>query len=216
MPTTAIIGAGAGALQSIFGAIGAAKGRKNYLSNLQNAPQYTESPSIANYYQTALQRYNVNPYSTSLYRNQQNQIGRNVGSGLNALTDRRSALAGVGNLVQGANDASLNAGTAAEGQQNQRFGMLGQAAGMKAQQDQMAYQYNKLMPFQMKADLYAGQAAGGNQTMNAGLSNIFGGLNSAQQYQMINKMYSQGGGNNGVYLPPPNVDYVHTGGYLTP
>lgn len=210
MPTTALIGAGAGLVQGIFGAIGAKKAQKQYLSNLSNAPQYTESPSIANYYQTALQRYNVDPYSTSFYKNQQNQIGRNVGAGLNALTDRRGALAGVGNLVQGANDASLNAGTAAEGQQNQRFGMLGQAAGMQSQQDQMAYQYNKLMPFQMRADLYAGKAAGNNQVTNAGLSNIFGNLNSYQQYQMINKMYRQG-----ITLPQPYVDSVHTGGYLS-
>ena len=39
------------------------------------------------------------------------------------------------------------------------------------------------------------KAGAANQTANAGLSNLFGGLQSASNMQMINKMYGSGGAN---------------------
>lgn len=170
------IQAGAGIAQTIFGGIRAKKAQKE-LEKMQS-PTYTPSQSITDVYNKALQRYNTNPYQSAFYKNQAQQVQRGVSQGLNALQGRGMALAGVNALVQGQNDAMLQTAATAEQQQAQRFNDLQQAAQQQAGQDQLAYQYNSLMPFERKSGLLSAKAAGGAATMNAGLSNIFGGLQS--------------------------------------
>lgn len=184
MPALPLIQAGVGLVQSIVGGIRAHKAQKE-LERL-GTPAYTPNQGINDYYNKALARYSLSPYESATYKNQMNQIGRNTASGLSALRDRRMILGGVSNLVQGANDASLKAVSAAEAEQGQRLSQLGSAANSKAADDRIAFQYNKIMPYEKKYNLLAMKAGGGNQVMNAGLQNIFGGLQSQSETSMIN------------------------------
>src|SRR5690606_17709553 len=133
-----------------------------------------KNPSIMDFYNKALQRYNQNPYDSNLYRMQTQTAQRNLATGLNAMQDRRSALASVGNLVQGSNDASLRAAAAAEAQQAQALNQLGAATQLKDREDKYK--------FEAKYNLLGMKAGGGNQIMNAGLKNLYGGLGSISDY----------------------------------
>jgi hypothetical protein len=185
LPLLPLLQTGAGLLQSVIGGIGARKAQKS-LERLQT-PTYTPNQSINDYYNKALQRYNVNPYDSQQYKMQQQQIGRNQNAGLNALGDRRSALSGISNLVQSSNDASLRAGMAAEQNQNQRFNQLGGATGMKANDDLTAFQYNKVAPYEKQYNLLAMKAAGNNQTAQAGLQNAFQGIGNLSTIMQARK-----------------------------
>jgi hypothetical protein len=173
-----------GLAQTILGGSAAHKAQKQMEGMVNN---YQPNQSIMDYYSKALNRYNVNPYNSNLYQMQSNNIQRGTASGINALQDRRSALAGVSSLVQGQNDGLLKAAAAAEGQQGQALNQLGQATGMKAQEDSKK--------FDMKYNLLAMKAGGNNQTMNAGIQNMFGGMGG------LSNMATQGllGGGGGGY-----------------
>lgn len=188
-PWGAILQGVGGLAQSIIGGIQAHKAQKA-LQNLKT-PTYTPNQSILNYYNQALQRYNVNPYSTNLYKQQVQQGQRGLATALSSLRERGNPNAGLSSLLQGYNDSLLGAGTQAEQLQNQKFSQLGGATQLKQGEDQQAFNINQMLPYQKQYALLAAKAGGGNQILNAGLSNIFGGINSAQQYGMINKMYGQ-------------------------
>lgn len=196
IPLIPAITAGAGILQGIFGGIKARKFQKQ-LENLQS-PTYDPNKSILSYYKNALQRYNVNPYESALYKTQQQNIGRNVNQGLRNLQDRRSGLAGISSLVQSQNDALLNAGLAAEQEKNRRFSQLQGATSMKAAEDRQAFNINKMQPFERKYNLLAQRAGAANKLANQGLQNIFSGLNAWQQYDMLDK---NGSNSNAGYTP---------------
>lgn len=144
---------------------------------------YKPNASILDFYNKALSRYSVNPYTSSLFNYQQDQARGATAAGIQALGGRRSTLAGLPRLIQGQNDAMLKAAATAEGQQAQSLGQLGQATQMKAQED--------FKPFELKYNLNMLKAGGGNQVMNAGLSNIFGGLQNISNYDTIKKMYGK-------------------------
>ncbi len=169
--------------QAIFGGAKARKSQRQLEGMVEN---YKPNQSIMDYYSKALNKYNANPYQSAMYNQQQKMAGRNLATGLSSLQDRRSGLAGVGSLVQGANDASLRAAAAAEGQQSQDLAQLGQATGMKSQEDKYK--------FEAKYNLLSQKAGAANQTANAGMSNIMGGLGSITDYAMVNKMYNSGSG----------------------
>ena len=158
------------------------------LENLQS-PTYNPNKSIMDYYNTALQRYNVNPYQSQQYQNAVQLAGRSTAAGINSLQSRGSAVGGIGRLVALQNQQGLNAGMAAENQQNQRFAALGGATTLKAGEDKMAFNINQQQPYERKANLYAAKAGGGNQIMNSGLSNLYGAASSMSQMAMIKKMY---------------------------
>lgn len=168
------LGAAAGGVQALIGARGARRARRE-LEQLPT-PQYERSRSITDYYNQALNRYQQSPTQSNLYKMQAQQIARGTAQGLSALGDRRSAMAGVPNLVQAQNDAYLKAAAAAEQDQSQKFAQLGGASEAMAGEDRMAFQVNKMMPFQRKSELLGQKAAGYTQLMNAGLQNIYGGL----------------------------------------
>lgn len=180
---------GIGALQSLLGS-GKAKKAQIELERLQT-PTYTPSKSILDYYNQALQRYNVNPYSSNLYKQQVQQGQRGLATALSVAREGGNTNARLSSLLQGYNDNLLKAGTAAEGLQNQKFGQLGQAAGMEAGERNKEFQYNQLLPYEKKFGLLSAKAGGANQVTNAGLSNIFGGLSSIQQMAMLDKMYGK-------------------------
>jgi hypothetical protein len=179
---------GIGALQSLIGGRKARKAEKALES--MKTPTYAPNKSINDYYSQALRKYNTSPYESPLYKMQSQNAQRATAQGISALQDRRSALAGVSNLVQGQNDAMLKASAVAEGQRNQNFNQLGYATQMKAGDDRMGFQYNQVAPYEKKYNLLAMKAGGGNQTMNAGMQNMFGGLQSAAQLQMAEKYYN--------------------------
>lgn len=215
MPAPLLIGglqAGAGAIQSIFGG-GRARRAERELEGMIN--NYKGSESIKDFYTKALNKYNVNPTQSALYRNAMNQAQQGLASGLNNLQGRGGALAGTANLVQGYNDAALRAGAAAEQQQSQDLAALGGATQMKDREDKYK--------FEAKANLLSQKAGAGAQTMNAGLGNIFGGLGSISDYYTMKELYGgngTGGGDNyqapyqprmtggtGARLNVPNVGY---------
>jgi hypothetical protein len=180
VPIAPIIQGVAGIAQAIGGGI-QAKRAENKLEKMVN--NYKPNESIMDYYNKALSRYNVNPYTSNLFNMQKQAIDRNVASGVNSLQSRRGAVAGINSLVQSANDGYLKAAATAEGQQAQALGQLGQATGMKAQE--------QFKPFEMKFNLLSQKAGGGNQIMNAGLGNIFGGASAYNDYKMIDKIYGK-------------------------
>lgn len=185
MPAAAIIPlvqAGIGAAQSLLN-MGKAKRSQGELQKMVD--NYQPNRSILDFYNKALQRYNVNPYSSAMFNAQQERIRGGTAQGIQALGDRRSTLAGLPKLIQGQNDAMLNAAAAAEGQQAQALGQLGQATGMKAGEDRYK--------FENKYNLLAMKAGAANQGVNAGIQNMFGGLQNFSNSQMLNKMYGTGG-----------------------
>lgn len=186
MPLPAILGgvqAGAGIIQSVFGGGQARRNQRKLEKMIDN---YQPSASIKDYYTKALNRYNVDPTASAMYRNIMNQAQQGLTTGLSGLQDRRSALAGTANLVQGYNDTALRAAAAAEGQQAQNLATLGAATQLKDREDKYK--------FEAKYNLLSQKAGAGNQIMNAGLSNIFGGLGSISDYYTYKNMY--GNGNN--------------------
>jgi len=200
---------GLGALQSLIGG-GKAKKAQKQLENLQS-PTYSKNQGITDYYNQALSRYNVSPTASAMYKRQMQNIGRNTATGLSAFQDRRSGQAGISSLLRGANDASLNAEVAAENQKNQRFNELGQATGMNANEDDKAFQYNQQQPYERKYNLLAMKAGAANQTANAGISNMFGGLNSISQLGMINQDGRSSGSGSGSYSSGSSSSNVNSG-----
>ncbi len=156
-----------------------------------HSPTYTANKGILDYYNKSLAKYNVNPYNTDLYRMQEKMSGRNLASGLSSLQSRGQALAGVNDLVSRSNDSMLKAGAEAEGLQRQDLSRLGNAASMKATEENNEFNVNKMQPFERKYNLKAAKAGGGVDVMNSGISNIFSAGNTYQQGRYIDKTYGK-------------------------
>jgi len=161
---------GIGLAQSIFGG-GARRKAEKDLEGYANS--YKPSSSIMDYYTKALARYSPNAYTSNYYQAQKNAINRNFASGVNALQDRRSGLAGISTLNQQANDANARAAGTSEQLQGQELSQLGQASNLKNQSEQKKFD----MLYNLKA-MKAGQLA---TTQNQGMQNVFGGFNNAAQ-----------------------------------
>jgi len=168
MPWIGFATAGIGLAQAI-GKGGQRRKAEKELEALANGQQ--PNAGILDYYNKALAKYNPNPYTSASFNQQQNQINRNVATGINGLQNRRLGAGAIAGIVQQGNDASARAAANAENMSNQDLARLGQASGMKASEQQRRFD----MLYNLKA-MKAGQAASGQ---NAGLQNIFGGLNSA-------------------------------------
>lgn len=188
-----------GGIQGIIGGIQARKAQKQ-LEKMQS-PTYAANRGILDFYNQALARYNVNPTDTALYKRQTRDIDRGVAQGISGLQDRRSGVAGLSSLLRAGSDARLDANVAAENERNQRFGVLGQAAGMKAAEESKAFDINQWHPYERKYNLLSMKAGAANQTANAGMQNLFGGLQSWGQMDMMKKYGAGGGGygNGGFY-----------------
>lgn len=172
-----------GALQSIF------SGKKKKERDLENfANSYQPNSSILDTYNKALQRYSTNPYQSQFYQNAQNNIQRNLTTGINATQSRRGGLGTIGALTQGADDAGARAGITAENMQGQQLSQLEQAARMKAAEETKKYD----MLFNLKA-MKAGAA---NQQQSAGLQNMFQGLGNAS-----NLLNAEQNGTDGISQP---------------
>lgn len=127
----------------------------------------------------------------SEYQSAFQNIQRNQTAGINALQDRRSALAGIGSIVQRSNDASLNLDATAAKIANQNM-LAGTQMEMGARQ-QLASQklarqeWEKFQPYQQKL-------AQGQGMLGAGMQNAFGALQTYGNLSMMEKMAKGGVG----------------------
>ena len=165
-----IVGGVGGLLQTAF----AGKRRKERELEQQAAmqPKYGGSPALDQYYQQALQQANTAAQQSALYKQQQQQIGRNLATGLSATGFRPGGQGMVSGLVQGATDASMRNLAQAEGQKERRFGVLGQVTQAKSAEDLRKFQMNQLQPWQTKFNMLAQRAAQAAQQQQSGLSNL--------------------------------------------
>ncbi len=191
MPVIGLATAAIGGIQAIAGAA-ARKKQEKALEGMKN-PTYTPNQSILDYYDKALAKYNTSPTDTAAYKQQRQDIEQGTVQGVNQLQDRRSALAGVGNLIQNQNNSLLKASVAGEQQKAQQFATLGNATNMKAGEGAKQFQYNKLAPFEKDYNLLAAKAGASSQRENAGLQNIYQGLTS---YAALDQNKKNGGNNN--------------------
>lgn len=168
-----------GLIQSIAGGRQAKRAEKDLMYQIDRTPQYSQNKSILDFYNQALNRYNVSPTDSAMYKRQMQNVGRNTATGINALQDRRSGQAGISSILRAANDASLNAEVAAEGRRDNMFGQLGGAAQLKTSEDDKAFQQNQVLPFELRTNLQAMKLQGANQRTNSGMQNIFGGFQTA-------------------------------------
>jgi len=174
-----------GALQSIFS--GTQKAKKEYESKLGQTPQYTGGSGIMDYYNKAYQRSSVLPTELASYKTQMQNIGESTAQGLGALAGRRSALAGVGSILRGQQQAQQQAVVAGEAEQSRRFGQLGGAAQMKTGEETKRYQYNALNPYLRQLQASEQKLAAAQARKDAGFQNIIGGVNLAAMGSLYKK-----------------------------
>lgn len=169
-----------------YGAISsgiASRKRKKAEQELERqAAAHQPNASIIDYYNKSLAKFNVNPYQSASYTQQNNQIQRNLATGLNSAQNRRLGLGAIGGLVQQANDASARAVGNSESQSARELAMLGSAAGAKTNEQQRK--------FDMMYNLQAAKAGAYASTQNSGLQNLYSGLSTAAY------MYGMGNDNN--------------------
>ena len=160
------------AAYGVYQSASASAKRKKAEAALENqVNQEKPDSSILDYYNKALSKYSPNPYQSISYNQQNNQIQRNLATGLNNAQDRRLGLGALGGLVQQANDSSAKAAANADAQGRQDLSMLGGAASRLSSE--------KRRLFDMKYNLNAMKAGAYASTQNTGMRNIFNGLNAA-------------------------------------
>lgn len=180
MPLDPISGA-IGGLQTLVGLgqslfSGRKKQERAFNAQIDKAPKTQSNQSIMDYYNQALQRYNVNPTDSALYKRSMQDINRGVATGLSSLQDRRSGIAGASSILRASNDAKLNAEVAAENEKSSRFNQLGSATDAKAADDRYVFDINELTPFNLRTQLAGMKLGAANENFRAGQQNIFGGL----------------------------------------
>jgi hypothetical protein len=163
--------------QALFS--GTQKAKKEYESKLGQTPQYTGGSGIMDYYNKAYQRSSVLPTELASYKTQMQNIGESTAQGLGALAGRRSALAGVGSILRGQQQAQQQAVVAGEAEQSRRFGQLGGAAQMKTGEETKRYQYNALNPYLRQLQASEQKLAAAQARKDAGFQNIIGAANLA-------------------------------------
>lgn len=174
--TPALVQAGAGLLQGVFGSLGAAKARKQAEKEIKGM---TLDQSIVDLYNKAYNRYAINPYQSAFYQQRQNQINRGLATAVTAGED-------VGTAVQRASDQSAQAAGMAEQQGRQDFSNLGYASRLLSGERQRIQDY--------KTNLMMQKWANKAQMANQGFQNIFEG--AANLAYMYGGQDNQGGGRN--------------------
>jgi hypothetical protein len=176
----AALAAGQAALglgQTIFS--GTQKAKREFEEKLKQSPQYTGGGGIMDYYNRAYQRASVLPTELASYKTQMQNIGESTAQGLGALAGRRSALAGVGSIIRGQQQAQQQAVAAGEAEQSRRFGQLGGAAQMKTGEETKRYNLNVLAPYQRQLQAVTQKLQAAQARKDAGIQNIIGAANLA-------------------------------------
>lgn len=176
---------GAQAVKGLFGVGQAIAGGIMLKKALRNRPGY-EIPKEYEDALTIADKVSMMGMPREQYVAQLQGITRNQNFGLRALGDRRSALAGVGNLVQQGNDATLrlNATDASMLRDSKIRGaaMKTNAKYQMGMQKLAKQQWDKFNPYLAKV----GQAQG---LIGAGSQNISGSIDGAATAMMGNQMY---------------------------
>lgn len=167
-----------GVASSIYSTAHAASQRKKAERELEKmkTPEYTANPSILDYYQKALQKYNTNPTDTAQYKLNQQNIKQGTTQAIAAGQDRRLGGAIVPAIIQGQNNSLLKAAAMGEQQKNADLSRLGQAAGMRSGEEAKAFQMNKVYPFEKQYNLIAQKAAGQAQVQNQSMTNLYNNI----------------------------------------
>lgn len=190
MPVAAapLIAAGISGLSALgqgISSIFTAKKRKKAERELESEVNKMKVPeSIMDYYNKAYNKYSPNAYQSAEYNQQMRNVLANQASGIGALQNRRSALAGIPSIVQGTNVAAGRAAAGAEATQRANLAQLGGAASSKAQQENLIRQA-KLNIKAQKASALAG-------TQNIQRQGAFNALGNAAKLAMY-----AGGGEGG-------------------
>lgn len=192
IPAMAIAG-GAAAIKGLLGIGQAVAGGIKMRKALRNRPDYTIPEEYQQNVAMADNLMNLG-MPREQYLAQLQGINRNQSFGLRMLGDRRSALAGVGNLVQQSNDAQLNLNAAdATMRRDSKF----RATGMKmnanyqlGMQKLAKQQWDKFNPYLAKLN----QAQG---LIGAGMQNIGGALDMGAMLAMS----ENGGGTKPTKTP---------------
>ena len=162
MNPLAAIQAGLGAVQFIGG----------LLSKPKKRPEYTIAGEYGKNVKLAQDVKNMGMPAEEFYR-QKNMIDRNMATGMSQLQGRRSALAGVTNMVAATNDANLNLNAQAANIKASNFRMGTQlemgANSELANQKLQKMQWEKLQP-------YMDKMRKSEALMGAGMQNVMGGL----------------------------------------
>ena len=166
---------------------GTQKAKKEFEEKLKQSPQYAGGGGIMDYYNRAYQRASVLPTELASYKTQMQNIGESAAQGLGALADRRSALAGVGSIIRGQQQAQQQAVTAGEAEQSRRFGQLGGAAQMKTAEETKRYQYNALNPYLRQFQASQQKLSAAQARKDAGIQNIIGAANLAAMDSLSSK-----------------------------
>lgn len=183
-----LIAAGISGYQAISGGIKAAKAKKA-LAN-QKTPTYTPDKQIGDFYQAALNKYNVSPYNSNMYQFNKQNTQQNLATGINALQDRRSALGGITALTGQANNSMNKTGVQAEQLQSNNFNQLGRATGMKSSDNREAFNINSMLPYNTQRGLNIAELQGANQMENAGIQGLSSNIQNAGEIALSNKKIS--------------------------
>lgn len=195
IPALAQSAAGLG--QMLFS--GKNKAQKQLEAETAKNPIYGGSKPISDYYNQSLARFQENPYQSQQYLTSAKNAQRGTATGLGALQDRRSGVAGVSRMIGIQNQALENAGVNAEQQRNQRFQTLGQATGQRSADLLRQFQINQQNPYERRVNLANMKAQGAANVFNAGMSNLFGG---ASNLAKISPYLGSGGGDKAMKLRP--------------
>ena len=172
MPLTlGLITAGTGLAQSAFGAIQAAKARKEAEARVKGMKEDT---GILDYYNKALSRYSANPYQSTYYQNMANQANRGIAAQTTALQSGglKGGYAGaIGSINQRGMTQLANAAGQAENMSARDLQNLGYASRSLAGERQRIED--------AKTNLVMQKWAQKAQLMNQGMQNMYSGLSTA-------------------------------------
>lgn len=170
-----------GAVVSGAGALSASAKRKKAEKELEQmrSPIYTPNKSILDYYKTALEKYDTNVTDSALYKKQTQDIGQGVTQANAMSNSRRLGGANISSIIQGRNNALLNAAVAGEGRKAAEFNTLGHATQLKASEDKAAFNQNMVAPFERNYNMYAMKASGAAARQNSNMQNLFNSVMSA-------------------------------------
>lgn len=155
----------------------AKKAEKDAEKLLGEAPKYRPNQSILSYYDQALTKYNTAPTDTAEYKRDSQAIKQGTVQGLSSLNKLRSG--NVASIIQGQNNALLNAAVKAESRKIREFDVLGNATRIKAGEEGKAFQQNEIMPFEGKYNLLTTKAAGYRAAQRQDTQNAYNNASAA-------------------------------------
>lgn len=177
IPIIPIITAAASLLSSASNKRKARQAEQAAEEKLNSSPKYRPNQSILDYYKMALNKFNTSPIDTAEYKRDSQRIKQGTVQALSSMNKLRGS--DVANIVQGQNNALLNAAAKAESRKAQEFNVLGQATQMKAGQDAKAFQQNELYPFEGQYNLLTMKAAGHRADQRQSTQNAYNNALSA-------------------------------------